>query len=148
MAKIPKTKQAAVITEEDLEFIKTRMPIMPKDRRPRTAKSGENRDLNGSYAPPPTQIKSIIKIARPEMSLTGFAHTQKNIDKKARLMESKVDDQLAEIHSATSRRSIRTRSRMSGSKVQEPEDDEDDISEPESRGLSDFDASAQESAEA
>jgi len=76
LAEIPRSKVPAVLTEEELEFMRTRMPILAKNRRPLTAKDG-NKDIKVS-----TGIRSIIKMSKPAMDLTGFKHTDKMIDKK------------------------------------------------------------------
>ena len=44
LSEIPRTLKPAVLTEEELDFIRTRMPILPKDRRPLTAKP-DNKDI-------------------------------------------------------------------------------------------------------
>jgi hypothetical protein len=76
LAEIPRSNQPVVITEEELEFMRTRMPILAKSRRPLTAKA-DNKDIKV-----PTGIKSIIKMSKPAMDLTGFRHTDKMIKKK------------------------------------------------------------------
>jgi hypothetical protein len=49
---------------------------MAKDRRPLTAKA-DNKDIKV-----PQGIRSIIKMSKPAMDLTGFRHTDKMIKKK------------------------------------------------------------------
>ena len=71
--KIPITKPAAVLSEQTLAEQQGRKPIMPKQRRT----LGKNSKQIGS--------KGTIKIAAPEMTLTGFAHTKQSITMKKKL---------------------------------------------------------------
>jgi hypothetical protein len=73
---IPLTKAAQAISEEELQHILERKPIMPKENRPKS--KGKDKKV----APPP---KPAIRIAKPEMTLTGFEHTKENMKTKKRL---------------------------------------------------------------
>ena len=55
-----------------------------------------------------------------------------------------MSDGLAEIHSARSKRSRRSRMRSHNASSKQQEEESEECSEPESRGLSDFDASLEE----
>ena len=72
---IPLTKAAIAKTEQQVAEYNARKPIMPKQRRT----LGKNSKQIGS--------KGSIKIAQPEMTMTGFEHTAYNINEKRRLDE-------------------------------------------------------------
>jgi len=86
---IPMTKAKKIITEEELAELRSRKPTMPIERRA-LGKSG-----GGS-----------IRIAKPEMTLTGFKHTATTMSRKSKLDMHGIDvPQFVDI--ASSRRSSR-----------------------------------------
>ena len=68
---IPLSKAAYAMSEEELAKLKERLPIMPKQNR------AFGKKLKTKQAP-----KSAIKIAKPEMTQTGFEHTKTNLKEK------------------------------------------------------------------
>ena len=74
MPAIPLSKAIYAISDEDLKAQQERKPIMPKQNRPLT-KKGEKEQA----------AKAAIKIAKPDMTLTGFEHSKKNLKEKERL---------------------------------------------------------------
>lgn len=94
------------MSEEDLQNLMQRGPIMPKQNRPFSKKD------KGKQSPAP---KPAIKIAKAEMTLKGFEHTKGTLKEKARL-DHKAD---AEQKSERSKRS-RTHS-IPGSELRNPE---------------------------
>ena len=67
---IPLTKAKKILTEGELEELNARGPTMPNQRRTlgKSTKQGES--------------KGCIKIAKPEMTLTGFKHTATTMSRK------------------------------------------------------------------
>jgi hypothetical protein len=70
---IPLTKAVYAMTEEDLQQVMQRGQIMPRENK----KKGKG--------------KPAIKIAKPEMTLTGFEHSKSNLKEKKRLKNLKSE---------------------------------------------------------
>lgn len=70
---IPIVKANVQMSEQTLAELQGRKPIMPKQRRT----LGKNSKQVGS--------KGNIKIAKPQMTLTGFEHTQSTLALKKKL---------------------------------------------------------------
>jgi hypothetical protein len=100
---IPMTKAKKIITEEELAELRQRKPTMPAQRRA-LGKSG-----GGS-----------IRIAKPEMTLTGFKHTATTMSRKSKLDMHGIDmPQFVDIASS-SRRSRSKHSHVSFDDVANP----------------------------
>lgn len=93
---IPLTKAVQAISDEDLQHILERKPIMPKENRPKS--KGKDKKV----APPP---KPAIRIAKPEMTLTGFEHTKENLKAKKRLNKNQAPSKVDPDSKSESRRS-------------------------------------------
>lgn len=100
---IPLTKAAQAISDEELQQIMARKPIMPKENKPK----GKDKKA----APP---AKPAIRIAKPEMTLTGFEHTKDNLKAKKKLdkqASTRAEDLKSESKRSRSHRSASVRSR-------------------------------------
>ena len=82
-----------VKTEQQIAEYNSRKPIMPKQRRT----MGKNSKQIGS--------KGSIKIAQPEMTLTGFEHTAKSLNDKRRLEEQALNKDFGQDLLSSARRS-------------------------------------------
>ena len=112
---IPIIKANVQVTEQTLAEFQARKPIMPKQRRT----LGKNSKQVGS--------KGNIKIAKPTMTLTGFEHTQSNLNLKKKLDTGSIRPDFQDIVSSARR----SRSRASGDYYR------DDLQNPPSEGKTD-----------
>ena len=97
MPAIPLSKAVYAISEEELQKLQQRKPIMPKQNRPLTKK--------GKQAAP----KPAIKIAKPEMTLTGFEHTKESLKEKARLTRKSIEHETKSESRRSRSQSVRSR---------------------------------------
>lgn len=105
---IPLTKAVHAISEEQLQELIQRKPIMPKENRPQTAKKATT--AKGGK-PEKTVSKPKIKIAKPEMTLTGFEHTKENLRMKDKLARSERNTEMDRASESKRSRSQSVRSR-------------------------------------
>ena len=118
---IPLTKAKKILTEAELEEINAKRPIMPERRR----SLGKNKKDAGS--------KGCIKIAKPEMTLTGFKHTATTMSRKQKLNMKDIDAPQFQDVMSSSRRSQRSRSKashVSFDELQNPPSEDKSQSDP------------------
>lgn len=96
------TKAKKILTEEEFAELQARGPTMPPQRRALKKKGEETEAAKGS-----------IKIAKAEMTLTGFKHTATTMSRKQKLMTKDFDAKSAKSGMSSSRRSRRTPSHVS-----------------------------------
>jgi len=89
--------------------MKATQPIMPDPRRPNYSVKLQSTKSTSSDRGNKGIVKSFIKIAKPDMDLKGFHHTQETFARQKRLNDPKIRDALLEKAMSASRRSRRSR---------------------------------------